>query len=65
MRVPTYLSLLMLALGAVTAFPARSAAVDADDLVRNSWSEKRSQDADDFVRNSWSERRSDPLSSTG
>ncbi|KAE8325178.1 hypothetical protein BDV39DRAFT_207112 [Aspergillus sergii] len=58
MRTTTYISLLMLALGATTAFPTGSAVTDADDLVRNSWSEKRSEDADDFVRNSWSEKRS-------
>ncbi|KAE8368605.1 hypothetical protein BDV27DRAFT_153804 [Aspergillus caelatus] len=58
MRATTYISLLMLVLGATTAFPTGSAVADADDLVRNSWSEKRSEDADDFVRNSWSEKRS-------
>ncbi|GLA74325.1 hypothetical protein AtubIFM55763_005564 [Aspergillus tubingensis] len=56
MRVPLPLFVLGLLVGLTAASPL--AFKDADDLVRNSWSEKRA-DADDMVRNSWSEKRAD------
>ncbi|KAJ5245943.1 hypothetical protein N7468_000926 [Penicillium chermesinum] len=56
MRPSIFVSFVALLASGSIAHPV--AGKDADDMVRNSWSEKRA-DADDMVRNSWSEKRAD------
>ncbi|MCJ1358218.1 MAG: hypothetical protein MMC33_008217 [Icmadophila ericetorum] len=65
MRISTYLYSVLVLLGVSLAAPVGKAGEmssrDADELVRNSWSEKRDANAgaltdpDELVRNSWSE----------